>query len=210
MLGFDVVLDESGMILSLPSRFGGGSDGGDGYRVFRRRASKKNGALWRERICARQTVCLRKLGDNRAEKTRLRLFLINKEVMVERMLARQRARIAEHVRDRHILAIQDTSEINYEAKRGRKRGLGTVGNGSDAGPVRSSDADGRCRDGSLLGLGRCAGLAALQKEGQGLPEAADRGQGILSLARRSPPPQMAPSQAPHAAADPPPPRRHLR
>jgi hypothetical protein len=32
------------------------------------------------------------------------------------------------VRGRHILAIQDTSEIDYEAKSGRKRGLGAVDN----------------------------------------------------------------------------------
>lgn len=32
---------------------------------------------------------------------------------------------------RHVLAIQDTSEINCQAQRGRKRRLGTVGNGND-------------------------------------------------------------------------------
>lgn len=45
---------------------------------------------------------------------------------------------------RHVLAIQDTSEINYEAQRGRKRRLGKVGNGSDIGlfvhPVLAVDA----------------------------------------------------------------------
>jgi hypothetical protein len=99
---------------------------------------------------------VRKLSDNRAEKAKLLRFLINKKVTVGRMLARQRARIAEHVRDRHILAIQDTSEINYEAKRDRKRGLGTVGNGSDAGlfvhPLLMVDAD----------TGHCLGLADVQ------------------------------------------------
>jgi len=72
------------------------------------------------------------------------------------MLACQRARIAEHVSGRHILAIQDTSEINYEAKRGRKRGLGTVGNGTDAGlfvhPLLMIDAD----------TSHCLGLADVQ------------------------------------------------
>lgn len=141
------------MILSLPSRIGRASDGGDGYRVFRRRASKKNGALLFERRCARQTVCVRKLGDNRAERAKLHRFLINKKVTVPRILARQRARIAEHVQGRDILAIQDTSEINYESKSGRKRDLGTVGNGSDAGlfvhPVLMVDAE----TGHCLGLG---------------------------------------------------------
>lgn len=105
---------------------------------------------------ARQTVCVRKLGDNRAERAKLHRFLINGKVTVPRMLARQRARIAEHVRGRHILAIQDTSEINYEAKSGRKRGLGTVGNGTDAGlfvhPMLMVDAE----------TGHCLGLADVQ------------------------------------------------
>jgi Transposase DDE domain len=144
------------VILSLPSRIRRASDGGDGYRVFRRQASKKNGALLFERICARQTVCVRKLGDNRAEKVKLRRFLINGKVTVAKMLARQRARMTEHVRGRHVLAIQDTSEINYEAKRGRKRDLGTVGNGSDAGlfvhPLLMVDAE----------TGHCLGLADVQ------------------------------------------------
>jgi hypothetical protein len=72
------------------------------------------------------------------------------------MLACQRARIAEHVSGRHILAIQDTSEINYEAKRERKHGLGTVGNGSDAGlfvhPLLMIDAE----------TTHCLGLADVQ------------------------------------------------
>jgi len=51
-----------------------------------------------------------------------------------------------------IRAFQDTSEINYEAKARRKRGLGRVGNGEDVGlfvhPALAVDAE----DGSLLGL----------------------------------------------------------
>jgi len=144
------------VILSLPSRFGGAGDGGDGYWVFRRLASKKNGAELLARVCERQTVCLRKLGDKRAEKVKFRRFLMNERVTVEKMVARLRARIAEVSPGRHVLAIQDTSEINYEAKRARKRGLGTVGNGSDVGlfvhPVLTVDAE----------TGHCLGLADVQ------------------------------------------------
>jgi hypothetical protein len=61
------------------------------------------------------------------------------------MVARQRARVAALAAGRHVLAIQDTSEINYESQRERKRGLGTVGNGSDVGlfvhPVLAVDAE---------------------------------------------------------------------
>jgi hypothetical protein len=156
MLRFDLALDESRVILCLPSRFGGRCDGGDGYWVFWRLASKKNGAQLLGRVCERQTVCLRKLGDNRAEKVKFRRFLMNERVTVGKMVARLRARMAEVSAGRHVLAIQDTSEINYEAKRARKRGLGTVGNGSDIGlfvhPLLTVDAE----------TGHCLGLADVQ------------------------------------------------
>ncbi|MCK1624085.1 hypothetical protein IVA98_12930 [Bradyrhizobium sp. 160] len=108
------------------------------------------------RVCERQTVCLRKLGDDRAEKVKFRRFLMNERVTVEKMVIRTRARVREIAAGRHVLAIQDTSEINYEAKRGRKRDLGRVGNGSDVGlfvhPVLTVDAD----------TGYCLGLADVQ------------------------------------------------
>jgi len=107
-------------------------------------------------VCERQTVCLRKLGDDRAEKVKFRRFLMNERVTVEKMMVRLRARVAEVSAGRHVLAIQDTSEINYEAKRARKRGLGTVGNGSDVGlfvhPMLTVDAE----------TGHCLGLADVQ------------------------------------------------
>lgn len=53
---------------------------------------------------------------------------------------------------RHVLAIEDTSELNYEAHARRVTELGRVGNGSDAGlfvhPVLAVDAE----EGSCLGL----------------------------------------------------------
>lgn len=56
----------------------------------------------------------------------------------------------------HVLVIQDTSEINYESRCGRKRGLGTVGNGSDVGlfthPMLAVDAE----------RGHCLGLLDVQ------------------------------------------------
>ena len=53
---------------------------------------------------------------------------------------------------RHVLLIEDTSEINYQSKAKRKRGLGQVGNGADVGlfvhPALAIDAE----DGAVLGL----------------------------------------------------------
>jgi hypothetical protein len=95
-------------------------------RVFWRRAPKKSARLL-QRVCHRQTICLRKLGDDRAEKVKFRRFLMNDRVTVSKMVTRQRARVAAVASGRHVLAIQDTSEINYEAQRERKHGLGTAG-----------------------------------------------------------------------------------
>ena len=81
---------------------------------------------------------------------------MNERVTVPKMVTRQRARVAVGAAGRHVLAIQDTSEINYEAQRERKRGLGTVGNGSDVGlfvhPVLAVDAE----------RGHCLGLLDVQ------------------------------------------------
>jgi hypothetical protein len=81
---------------------------------------------------------------------------MNERVTVGRIVARTRQRVAEAIAGRHVLAIQDTSEINYESKRARKSGLGTVGNGSDVGlfvhPVLTVDAE----------TGHCLGLADVQ------------------------------------------------
>lgn len=53
---------------------------------------------------------------------------------------------------RHVLAIQDTSEINYQAHAGRVRGLGPAGNGVDLGffihPVLAADAS----SGGIIGI----------------------------------------------------------
>jgi hypothetical protein len=139
--------NESGVILYLPSRFAGEGGGGDGPWAFWRRAPKKNGARLLQRVSNRQTICLRKLGDDRAEQVTFRRFVMNDRVTVSKMVLRQRGRVAEAAAGRHVLVIQDTSEINYESQRGRKRRLGTVGNGSDVGlfvhPMLAVDAEAR-------------------------------------------------------------------
>jgi Transposase DDE domain len=105
---------------------------------------KKNGELLAERIAERQTVCMRKLADNRAEQVRLRRLLANDAVTCEEMLEYRATFVAAAAKGRHVLAIQDTSEINYQAQSGRKHGLGKVGNGTDVGlfvhPVLAVDA----------------------------------------------------------------------
>src|SRR6202158_3729232 len=104
----------------------------------------KNGGLIASRVAERQTVCIRKLADDRSEQVKFRRLLANKAVTVEEMVAHRGAIVGVAAAGRHVLAIQDTSEINYQAQSGRKRRLGTVGNGTDAGlfvhPVLAVDA----------------------------------------------------------------------
>ena len=47
----------------------------------------------------------------------------------EELLANAGKRIEESVQGLQVLAIQDTTEINYQAHVGKVNGLGTVGNG---------------------------------------------------------------------------------
>jgi hypothetical protein len=92
------------------------------------------------------------LSNGRGEEARFGRWLSNAKVRLvemERTIGEQmRARVA----GLHVLAIQDTSELNYQAHAGRTRGLGTVGNGRDAGlfvhPVLAVEAD----SGACLGL----------------------------------------------------------
>ena len=123
---------------------------GIGYFGDARR--ERSGGLLAQRVTDRQTVCLRNLADDRAEQVKFRRFLGSEAVTVEEMVSHRAMFVAAAANGRHVLAIQDTSEINYQAQSGRKRRLGKVGNGSDVGlfvhPVLAVDA----LTGECLGL----------------------------------------------------------
>jgi hypothetical protein len=106
-------------------------DFGLGYFGDARR--ERGGELLMQRVAERQAVCLRRLGDDRSEQVKFRRFLSNEAVTVEEMVAHRAKFVASAAKGRHVLAIQDTSEINYQGQRGRKQGLGLVGNGTDVG-----------------------------------------------------------------------------
>jgi Transposase DDE domain len=105
-----------------------------------------------DRLCARVTASVRRLADTRAEEAGFARFLRNDSVTVEEILATSAAQTAQAAAGRDVVLIEDTTEINYQAKAARKRGLGRVGNGTDAGlfvhPALAVDA----QDGRILGL----------------------------------------------------------
>ena len=103
-------------------------------------------------MCSRVHVSLRQISRNRAEKVGATRFFCNPYVTPKEMLETAAARTNAAAAGRHVLLIQDTSEINYQSKSERKRKLGKVGNGEDIGlfvhPALAIDAD----DGTALGL----------------------------------------------------------
>lgn len=60
-------------------------------------------------------------------------FLANRRVTLEALIAGWSDQTAEAVADRHVLAIQDTSEINFKTTAADQRGLGEIGKGCGRG-----------------------------------------------------------------------------
>lgn len=103
-----------------------------------------------------KTVCLRRLGGNRATEVKFGRWLRNKKVKLMELIEPCFQKTSPLVENLHVLAIQDTTELNYQAHANRTMGLGTVGNGSDKGffmhPMLTLDAD----------TGACLGLSGLK------------------------------------------------
>lgn len=109
-------------------------------------------ALVFRQMVATHSVVLKKLGGERAGEVAVGRLLASGKVDAESLLAPHCARTSEAVRGRHIVAAQDTTEINFAGRDKRRRGLGPAGDGVSKGffihPVIAIDAD----DGAVLGL----------------------------------------------------------
>ena len=104
-------------------------------------------------MVVRQSVCLRELSQgDRAQQVAFGRFLANEKVTADRLIEGWSEQTAAAVAGRHVLAIQDTSEIHFKTKPGRRRDLGEIGKGSGRGllvhAMVAVDAD----NGSLVGL----------------------------------------------------------
>lgn len=102
-----------------------------------------------------RTMCLRQLGGDREQARRFSRFLANLRVTIHEMLATAGRATGQRVSGRHILAIQDTTELHFPTHGASKRGFGKGGNGEDLGlflhPVLAVDAD----NGGIIGLVDC-------------------------------------------------------
>jgi hypothetical protein len=104
-------------------------------------------------MVARASVCLRRLaGGHRGAIVGFGRFLSNPRVSVERLIEGWGQEAAGACAERHVLAIQDLSEVNFGTRPDDRRGLGRIGHGNAHGVLLHAmvavDAD----DASLLGL----------------------------------------------------------
>jgi hypothetical protein len=146
-------------------------------------------------VVARGDVCLRRVGEGRADEVRFGRFLANPKVTVERLIAGWSECTATAASGRHVLAIQDTSELNFRTTPARRRGLGEIGKGVGRGvlvhAMLALDAQSRSCLGLVTGAvwtrqGRVATPAKArpveEKESYRWLATAERAKGVLSAA----------------------------
>lgn len=98
-------------------------------------------------------VSLRRLGGNRATEVKFGRFLSNEKVTVKELTEQISNKTGRLVSGCHVLAIQDTTELNYNAHAKRVTGLGPIGDSDQVGlflhPLLVLEA----KTGACLGLG---------------------------------------------------------
>src|SRR5579864_121055 len=101
----------------------------------------------------RASICLRRLaGGRRSGIVGFSRFLANPRVTVEALLDGWGAELCEACAGRHVLAIQDTSEINFPTTKQRTRGLGAIGKGVGRGVLLHAMLGLDAETGAILGL----------------------------------------------------------
>lgn len=87
-----------------------------------------------------QSACVLRVAQDRAEQVAFYRMLNNPRVaeehLIEGLCAQARTAVAALSKDMHALAIQDSSQLNFEARQGRRKpdsGLGVIGDNRSAG-----------------------------------------------------------------------------
>jgi hypothetical protein len=105
-----------------------------------------------ERIMATGSVVLRRLGKTRPGEMAVHRFLSSPYVSVEQIVETLAGRTAERCGGRHVLLVQDTTEITFTDRDKKRRGFGPAGDGTTTGyfihPVIAVDVV----DEAVLGL----------------------------------------------------------
>jgi hypothetical protein len=97
------------------------------------------------RVVSTGSLVLRKLGETRAGEKAVHRFLSSPYVRVERIVETLAARTAAQCNGRRIVAVQDTTEINFAGRDKKRRGFGPAGDGATPGffihPVIAIDVE---------------------------------------------------------------------
>jgi hypothetical protein len=103
-------------------------------------------------MVACKTVCLRRLGGTRAGELRAGRFLANARVTAAKIVQGWSALTAAACVGRHILAIEDRSEVRFPTTAQRRRGLGPVKKGNAYGVLVHAMIAVEAETGACLGL----------------------------------------------------------
>jgi hypothetical protein len=132
------------MIVDVIQGFSGGYSGGLAMSFGDIRVAER--ADWLvERVATAGTLVLRKLGESRAGEKAVHRFLSSPYVGVDRIVETLAARTAVQCSGRRVLAVQDTTEINFSGRDKKRRGFGPAGDGQTPGffihPVIAVDVE---------------------------------------------------------------------
>jgi hypothetical protein len=106
-----------------------------------------------EQMASRESVCLRRLaGGRRAGIVGFGRFLSNRRVTAERLIEGWGEPTSKACAGRHVLAIQDLSEVNFRTRPQDRRGLGLVKRGNTYGLLLHAMLAVDAEDGGCLGL----------------------------------------------------------
>jgi hypothetical protein len=106
-----------------------------------------------ERMVQLGTSCLRRLAQGREElEIRFGRLLRNRRVTAEGIIAGWSEETVGAAAGRHVLAIQDTSEINFQTTESHRRGLGLIGKGVGRGILLHPMIAVEANTGECLGL----------------------------------------------------------
>ena len=98
-----------------------------------------------ERVASTGSLVLRHLGETRAGEMSVHRFLSSPYVSVERIVETLSGRTAGQCAGRRIVVVQDTTEINFSGRLGKRRGFGPAGDGETPGffihPVIAVDVE---------------------------------------------------------------------
>ena len=105
----------------------------EGIGVFGDVRRAERGAWLFERIVATGSLVLRTVGGNRAGEIAAHRFLDSPRVSAAEIIGTLGRRTGERCRGRRIIAVQDTTEINFSGRDRARTGLGPAGDGKTPG-----------------------------------------------------------------------------